>query len=70
MHGDVVQTRANFKRFYLWSFKNPACGDFIGSNGIVKDQVHVPHGLVWGKGGEKGWYDLVCVCVEHLYIFR
>ena len=56
MHGDVVQTRADFKRFYLWSFKNPACGDFIGSNGIVKDQVHVPHGLVWGKelgGGRK-----------------
>ena len=53
MHGDVVQTRANFKRFYLWSFKNPACGDFIGSNEIVKDQVHVPHGLVWGKGGRK-----------------
>ena len=53
VHGDVVETRANFKRFDLWSFKNHACDDFIGSNGIVKDQVPVPHGLVWGKGGRK-----------------
>ena len=57
---EVVEPRSNYKKSYLWWFRNIACGDPTGRNGIEKDRVRVDPGLDWGKG-EKGWYDLVCV---------
>ena len=47
---DVSNARLNFRKSYLWSFTNPAWGDFTGTNGIEKNLVHEPSGLVWGKG--------------------
>ena len=47
---DVCNARLNFRKSYLWWFTNLACGDLIGTNGIEKDMVHGPPGLVWGKG--------------------
>ena len=47
----VVEARSNYKKSYLWWFKNPACGDWTGSNGIEKNWVGLPPGLVWEKGG-------------------
>ena len=47
---DVSNVRLNFRKFYCWWFGNLACGDLIGTNGIEKDLVHGPPGLVWGKG--------------------
>ena len=47
---DVSNTRLNFRKSYLWSFTNPACGDLIGTIGIESNLVHEPSGLVWGKG--------------------
>ena len=32
------------------TLENLTCGDLIGTNGIEKDLVHGPPGLVWGKG--------------------
>ena len=46
-------------------FRNLACGNSIGTNGIEKDGGCVPAGFVWGKR-EEGWCDLVCV--ERLYL--
>ena len=47
---DVAETRLNFRRSYLWWFRNLACGDLIGNNGIQNEPVDVPPGLVWGEG--------------------
>ena len=34
----------------MWWFRNLACGDLIGNNGIQNEPVDVPPGLVWGEG--------------------
>ena len=47
---DVSNGRSNFLKSYLWWFRNLACGDLIGTNGIEKNLVHGPPRLVWGKG--------------------
>ena len=47
---EVVEAWSNYKKFYLWWFRNPACGDSAGSNRIQKDRVGAPLGLVWGIG--------------------
>ena len=47
---DVSNARLNFRKSYMWSFTNPACGDLIGINRIEKNLVHEPSGLVLGKG--------------------
>ena len=47
---NVVEARLNFRRPYLRWFRNFTCGDLIGNNGIEKDPVHAPPGLVWGEG--------------------
>ena len=52
VYRDVVEAQSSFKRSYL-RFTSAACGDFIGSNGIEKDRVPVPPGLVLGKWGER-----------------
>ena len=57
MHGDVVEAALDFRRSYLWGFRNLAYGDLIGSNVIEKKPVPVPPGLVWGE-----WLMLFCVC--------
>lgn len=44
--GNVVEARMNFKRSYLWLFRNLRCGDLIGGKGIEKELVHVSPGLV------------------------
>ena len=60
MYREVVQCRSNYKKSYLWWFRNPARDDWTGSNQIEKGRVCVPLDLVWRKG-EKGWCDLICV---------
>ena len=52
--------QSNYKRSYLWLFKNPACGDLTESNRIEKDWICVTPGFVSGKR-EKGWCNLVHV---------
>ena len=47
---DASNARLNFRKSCLWWFRNHACGDLTGTNGIEKDMVHGPPGLVWGKG--------------------
>ena len=47
---NVNNARLIFRKSYLWWFTNLACGDLVGTNGIEKDLVHGPPGLVWGKG--------------------
>ena len=46
VHSEVVEARSNYKKFYLWWFKNLVCGDSSGSNQIEKEWVGVPPGLV------------------------
>ena len=46
----VSNARLNFRKSYLSRFRNLACGDLIGTNGIEKDLVDGSPGLVWGKG--------------------
>ena len=59
-YSEVVETRSNYKKSYLWWFRNPACDDSTRSNQIEKYQVVVPPRLVWKKGdGEVVWF---CVC--------
>ena len=60
VYREVAEARSNYKKPYLWWFRNPACGDSTGSNRIEKDWVGVPPGLVRGMGDER-WCDLVCV---------
>ena len=50
IYRDVAEARLNFRRSYLWWFRNLACGDLIGNNGIQNEPVDVPPGLVWGEG--------------------
>ena len=50
MHKDVAEARLDFRRFYLWWFRNLACGDLTGNNGIQNEPVDLPPGLVWGEG--------------------
>ena len=49
LYSEVVEVRSNYKKSYLWGFRNPACGDSTGSNVIEKDRVGVPTRLAWGK---------------------
>ena len=49
VYGYVAEARSSFRRFYLWWFRNLACGDLIGNNWIQNEQVDVPLGLVWGE---------------------
>ena len=50
VYGDVVEARLNFRRSYLWWFRNHACGVLIGTNRIEMDLLNVPPGLAWGEG--------------------
>ena len=47
---NVNNARLIVRKSYLWWFTNLAGGDLVGTNGIEKDLVHGPPGLVWGKG--------------------
>ena len=44
-HKNVVEDSSSYIRSYLWSCRNPACGDSTGSNGTEKDRVRMPPGL-------------------------
>ena len=57
-----IEARSNYKKSYLWWFRNPA-SDSTGSNRIEKECVGVTPGIAWG-GGEERLCDLVCV--KHL----
>ena len=52
MYSEAVEVRSNQDKFYLRWFRNPACGDWTGSNRTEKDRGRVPPGFFWGKGGE------------------
>ena len=66
VHREVVEAGSNYKRSYLWRFRNPACGDSTGSNRVEKDLVRVPPGHLWAK------VEIRCdlVCLECLQIIR
>ena len=50
----VVEARLNYKRSYLWWFRNAACGDSTGSNGTEKDLVRLPSRHTWEKERRMG----------------
>ena len=58
---EVVEARSNYKKSYLWSFGNPACGDSTGSDRIENDQGCASPRLALGKAEKEQ-----CVCVERL----
>ena len=47
---NVSNAGLNFRKSYLWWFRNLVCGDFIGTNEIETDLFHGSAGLAWGKG--------------------
>ena len=51
VYSEVVQTRSNYKKSYLWRFRNPACDGLIGSDRIEIERVGVPPEIDWGKRG-------------------
>ena len=46
VYREIVEGRSDYKKSYLWRFRNPACGDSTGSKLIEKDRVRLPPGLV------------------------
>ena len=46
VYREIVERRSDYKKSYLWRFRNPARGDSTGSNRIEKDRVRLPPGLV------------------------
>ena len=46
IYSEAVEALSNYKKSYLWPFRNPACGDWTRSNWTEKDWVHVPPGFV------------------------
>ena len=54
VYSEIVETKSNYKKSYLWWFSILACGDSTGSDRIEKDRVGVPPGLVWRKGTKDG----------------
>ena len=59
-YSEVVEAQSNYKKYYLWWFKNPACSDWTRSNWIEKDQVGVTPGFVRGKWKEEVVWFSVC----------
>ena len=54
VYKEVVETCSDYKKSYLWRFRNIACGGSTGSNRIKKDRVCVSRGLVWERGRRGG----------------
>ena len=54
VYSEVLETRSNYKKCYLWWFRNPACCNLTGSNRIEKDRIGVPPKLSWGEEGGGG----------------
>ena len=54
LHRKVFEARSNYKRSYLWWFRNTACGNSTGRNGTEKYRVRLPPRLSWGNKGESG----------------
>ena len=42
VYREIVERRSDYKKSYLWRFRNPAFGDSTGSNRIEKDRVCLP----------------------------
>ena len=60
VYSELVEVWSNYKKSYLWWFRNPACGYSTGSKQIEKDQFGVPPGLFWGVGGGGVVWFSVC----------
>ena len=61
---EVAEARLNFRRSYLWWFRNLACVDLSGNNGIQNEPVDVSPGLVWGEG--MVWLSVCVDCSDPL----
>ena len=60
VHREVAEDRLNYKRTYLWWFRNPACGDSILGLARLKKTSFVCLLGLFGERGSRSWCDLLC----------
>ena len=60
VHREVAEDRLNYKRTYLWWFRNPAFGDSILGLARLKKTGFMCLLRLFGERGRRSWCDLVC----------
>ena len=59
VYNEVVEVRSNYKKSYLWWFRNSTCGYSTRSKRIEKEQVGASPGIFCGEGrGGVVWFSV------------
>ena len=65
VYSEVVKAQSNYKKSYLWWFRNLTCGDSNGSNRLEIDRVGVLSGPFHGNQGREVVWFIVCETPSH-----